>query len=590
MAVWLVLMIGLAGLMVNLFRLQILQGDRLRALARNQQQVTVKSFTPRHTIEDRNGTVLAIDQSVYDIYAHPTHFTKNHDEIAAELAPILEQPVGDLLYAFSQSESGIRLASRVDEAIAEDIRELGLDGIDLDAQQQRYYPYANVFSHVIGYVNVDQEGQVGVESEYQDRLVGRQESFDLLRTGQGDILPESLPSDRIQRDDLTLRLTLDSQLQQMVHQRLMSQLAQYSTDRGVVMVMDVNDGAILAMAVEPSFNPNRYFAEDQARFRNWAVSDAMEPGSTFKPVNLAIALDEELTYPGEVFYDGGYIYVGSWLIKNSDFDDYGGHGQVTVADILKLSSNVGMIQIMQRLRPAAYYRWLERVGVERRSGIDLPVDGAGALKNFDDFTRGKVEAATASFGQGFSVTPIQLLQMQAAIANGGRLITPHVAQGLFGSDGQPHWTPQFPTTRRLFDADAARQVLDMMELVVEDGTGKTAQIPGYRIAGKTGTAQKASAQGGYDASAKVTSFVSIFPVDAPRYVVLAIIDEPKGENLFGSTVATPVVKSVMEFMIAREVIPVRTESDAQPEFFDVAPEVSSSSPLIPGQDTHSSGR
>lgn len=578
-------MVGLSGLTVNLFRLQILEGDRLRSLARDQQQVTVKSFTPRHTIEDRNGTVLALDQSVYDIYAHPILFSESHDEVAAKLSPILDQPVGDLLYTFSQLESGIRLASRVDEAIADDIRALGLNGIDLDMQPQRYYPYANVFSHIIGYVNVDQEGQVGVEAEYQDRLVGQQESFDLLRTGQGDILPESLPSDGIQRDELTLRLTLDSQLQQMAHQRLMSQLAQYGTDKGLVIVMDVNDGAILAMVVEPSFDPNHYFSEDQERFRNWAVSDAMEPGSTFKPVNVAIALDEDITYPEEVFYDGGYIYVGPWLITNSDFHDYGGHGQVTVADILKLSSNVGMIQIMHRLSPSAYYRWLERVGVERHSGIDLPVEGTGTLKNFDDFTRGRVESATASFGQGLSITPIQLLQMQAAIANGGKRVTPHVTQGLFDSEGQLRWQPQFPQPSRLFDADAAQQVLDMMELVVEEGTGRSAQIPGHRIAGKTGTAQKASRYGGYDSSAKVTSFVGIFPVENPRYVILATIDEPKGGNLFGSTVAAPVVKSVIEFMIARDGIPDSTESDAPAESPPDSQDAPASSPPNAGPTT-----
>ncbi len=562
--VWLALMVGLAGLTVNLFRLQIMEGDRLRDMARGQQQVTIKSFTPRHAIADQDGTVLALDQPVYDLYVHPILFKQSSDEVANQLAPILDVSVGDLLYAFSQSDSGIRLGNRLDPSVADEIRKLALDGIDLDLQQQRYYPYANVFSHIIGYVNVDQDGHVGVESTYQDRLVGTQASFDLRRTGQGDILPESLTGESIQQDNLTLRLTIDNQLQHMVHQRLLAQLAQFGTEKGAVMVMDVQTGAIRAMAVEPSFNPNIYSDADQETFRNWVISDALEPGSTFKPINLAIALENEAVQPDDVFYDGGFIQVGQWVIKNSDFDDYGGHGQVTVADILRLSSNVGMIQIMQRLSPPVYYRWLERIGIKRRSGVDLPAEATGNLKPLDDFTRGYVESATASFGQGMSITPIQLLQLQAAIANGGKLVTPHVAEGLFDSTGRLHWQPDLPEPKILFGDRTAQQVLDMMELVVDAGTGRSAQVPNYRIAGKTGTAQKASDRGGYDENAKIMSFVSIFPVEAPRYVVLAIIDEPEGENLFGSTVAAPVVKSVMEFIIANEAIPPSSSTE-QPD-------------------------
>jgi cell division protein FtsI (penicillin-binding protein 3) len=548
-------MLALAGLTANLFRLQILEGDRLRSIARSQQSATVQSFLPRHTITDRNGTALALDQPVYDVYAHPKLFDKNSDEVALQLAEVLELPIGELLYRFSQSETGIRLATRVDPSVAEDIKNLGFSGVDLERQQRRYYPYSNVFSHLIGYVNLDQEGQVGVEAMYNDRLVGIQNSFDVARTGQGDVLPRSLSPDRIQEEQLTLRLTIDRQLQQMAHERLLTQLAQYGTDRGTVMVMNVNDGAIAAMVTEPSFDPNTYYSANQDTFRNWAVSDALEPGSTFKPINLAIALEKDAVQLDETFYDGGVIQVGQWTIKNSDFDQYGGHGQVTITDILKQSSNVGMIQVMQRITPAVYYRWLERLGIERQSGIDLPAEGSGNLKSFDDFTRGKVEAATASFGQGLSMTPIHLLQLQAAIANGGKLVTPHVTQGLFDSAENLVWEPTHPKPRTLFEQDTAQQVLSMMEEVVESGTGRSAQIENYRIAGKTGTAQKASTRGGYDDSAKTTSFVGIFPVNDPQYVVLTIIDEPKGSNLFGSTVAAPVVKSVIEFLISREGIP-----------------------------------
>ncbi|MEL6320588.1 MAG: penicillin-binding protein 2 [Cyanobacteria bacterium J06626_14] len=565
--VWLIFMLGLAGLTVNLFRLQVIEGDRLRSIAREQQSSTVQSFLPRHTITDRNGAVLALDQPVYDIYVHPRLFTQSSDQVALQLAEVLDLPIGELLYRFSQSDSGIRLANRVDSSVAEDIQKLSLSGVDLERQQRRYYPYSNVFSHLIGYVNIDQEGQVGVEATYNDRLVGAQDSFDVVRTGHGDVLPRSLSPDRIREEQQTLQLTIDRQLQQMAHERLQAQLAQYGTDKGAIIVMNVNDGEIAAMVMEPSFDPNTYFRADQDTFRNWVVSDSLEPGSTFKPINIAIAIENEVIRGNETFYDGGFIQVGDWVIKNSDFDQVGGHGQVSVTEILKKSSNVGMIQIMQRLTSPTYYRWLKRLGVERQSGIDLPVEGNGSLKSFDDFTRGYVEAATASFGQGLSITPIHLLQLQAAIANGGKLVTPHVTRGLVDNTGNLYWEPPYPEARELFNADTAQRVLTMMEEVVDNGTGRTAQVENYRIAGKTGTAQKASTSGGYDESAKITSFVGIFPVEDPKYVILSIIDEPKGENLFGSTVAAPVVKSVIEFLIAREGIPSSQNSPSRHHHF-----------------------
>ncbi len=552
--VWLTLMVGILGLLLHVFRLQIIDGPRLSRQAQGQQSTMMTPFVPRHAIVDRQGNALAIDQPTYILYVHPRLFKLAPETVATRLSPLIDQPADELLQAFSQAESGIRITDRLSRGKAQGIAALDIDGLDLEAHQQRYYPQEELFSHIVGFVNVDREGQAGVEYELQEQLERPVERLMLRRTGQGNVLPEGVPESAIQHDDLQLRLTVDTQLQRMVKERLQTTLNEYSTERGTVIVMDVETGAIRAMVTEPTFDPNAYFEMNPEDFRNWAVSDPLEPGSTFKPINVAIALESGKLQPNQSFYDGGFIEVGGWTIKNAD-SQYGGHGQITPTDIIKYSSNVGMVQIMQLLEPDQYYTWLKQIGLGSLSGVDLPFESPGNLKPRSDFTNTRVERATTSFGQGFTITPIQLVQLQAAIANGGTLVTPHVVQGLYNDEEQLQWRPNRPRPEQLFSEETSQAVLEMMEVVVKDGTGKTAQIPGYRIAGKTGTAQKASSRGGYDTENKVTSFVGILPVEAPRYVVVASIDSPKGSNIFGSTVAAPIVKSVMEYLIARDAIP-----------------------------------
>ncbi|MCZ0900280.1 penicillin-binding transpeptidase domain-containing protein, partial [Microcoleus sp. HI-ES] len=222
----------------------------------------------------------------------------------------------------------------------------------------------------------------------------------------------------------------------------------------------------------------------------------------------------------------------------------GARGPSTVTEILKHSSNVGMVHIMRTMKPSLYYQALEKLGLGQTAGTDLPFEVSSQLKNREQFINSPVEVATTAFGQGFSITPMQLVQLNGALANGGKLVTPHVVRGLFDRDGEAYWKLPRAVPKQVFSPETTKQVLEMMETVVDGGTGKAAQIPGYRIAGKTGTAQKANAGGGYSDKAIITSFVGIMPVEAPRYVVLAVIDEPN-QGSSGGTVAAPIVESVM---------------------------------------------
>jgi len=527
----------------------------LEGRARQQQMVYLRPFVPRRPIVDRNGNVLATDRPAYTLYAHPKLFKISKGEMAASLAPILGKSATDLEKRFNQKSSGIRIGYALTEEVADRIARLQANGLELIQQYSRLYPQQDLAADVVGYVDVDHRGQAGVEYSQEDLLERAVRTLRLSRAGNGALMPDQVPEGFLHFDELRLQLTLDSRLQRAARFALKQKMEQFSAERGTVIVMDVRDGSLLALATEPTYNPNQYSKFDVGRFKNWALSDLYEPGSTFKPLNVAIALESGAIQPNSQFNDTGQIQFGQWQISNFDFESKGGHGLISVSKILEYSSNIGMVRLIQQMKPKLYYTWLERLGLGQKVSIDLPFEAAGQLKSERRFTSTPVNPATASFGQGFSLTPIQLAQLHAALANGGKLVNPHVVQGLFDSKGQMHWQPRLPAPRSLFSPKTTQEVVTMMENVVREGTGKNAQIPGYRIAGKTGTAQKASPTGGYYSNAKITSFVGIFPVESPRYVVLAVVDDPKGKDAFGSTVAAPVVKSVLEALIAIERIP-----------------------------------
>ncbi|MGK7902370.1 MAG: peptidoglycan D,D-transpeptidase FtsI family protein [Hormoscilla sp.] len=567
--VWLILMGGISSLMANLFRLQVTQSSALRAKAISQQRTSGRSFVPRRPIVDRNNVILAIDQPAYTLYAHPKLFKQKLETIAHAVAPIVKQPAAKLFAKLGTAPSGIMLEYALTEDLANRIRSLQIDGLELVSHQQRLYPQGHLFAEVVGYVDVDRQGRAGVEAAHQNLLERSVKPIWLNRAGDGSILPDRLPAGFLDTDELQLALTLDSRLQRIARSALKRQMEKYKAKRGTVIVMDASNGALLSLVVEPNYDSNLYYKSPIELLKNWALSDLYEPGSTFKPVNVAIALEERAIAANSAFYDEGQLHIDNWPIQNHDFRQGVSRKKLTVTQILQYSSNVGMVHIMEKLPSAVYYNWLKRLGLGENIGIDLPGEMSGQIKTKAQFTGSPVEPATTAFGQGFSLTPLQLAQIQAILANGGYLVTPHVVRGLFDSQGQPHWKNQLPPPKQVFSFQTTQAVLEMMEQVVSQGTGKAAQIPNYLIAGKTGTAQKAHPQGGYYERARITSFVGILPVNLPpdpddsdrglrpvrRYVVLAVIDEPIGDDAYGGTVAAPIVKSVMESLITIAQIP-----------------------------------
>jgi cell division protein FtsI (penicillin-binding protein 3) len=551
LAVWSFLILGMFGLGWRLYQLQIIQAADLQKKARQQQTVSLRPYIPRRSMIDRQGNVLATDKLTYSLYAHPKYFQKSPEEIAQALAPLLKVNLQTLIEKLNRQGTGILLVKDLDESTIKPFKALKLDGVDLIESYTRFYPQNELSADVLGYVDRERQGQAGLELSQRKLLERDLFSVATRRDGEGAILPAFLPKEVFNFDELQLQLTLDIRLQRAARAALKQQIQKFKAKRGAVIVMDAQDGSLLALVSEPSYNPNRYYQSDVSLFKNWTVSDLYEPGSTFKPLNVAIALEEKAITPNTTIQDKGLITVDRWPIRNATRKAY---GKLDIAGVLQTSSNVAMVQIVQRLDRKIYYQRLADLGLGQSVGIDLPGEVAGHLKSEAEFTGQAIEAATASFGQGFSLTPIKLIQLQAALANGGKLVTPHIVRGLVDDYGQVHWQPNY-TTKAVFTPQTTQKVIEMMETVVTDGTGEVAKIERYRIAGKTGTAQKASPRGGYLANAKITSFVAILPVESPRYVILAVVDEPKGANTFGSTVAAPIVKSVMEALISIQGIP-----------------------------------
>ncbi|AOY84975.2 penicillin-binding protein 2 [Moorena producens JHB] len=561
--IWVIMMAGGSGLLLNLYRLQVSEASSLEEKARRQQMVYMRPFIPRRPIVDRKGNVLAIDRPVYTLYAHPKLFKKSLQEIAALLAPMTKKTPTDLEELFGKRKSGIRLGNTIPEAIADQIARLNLDGLELIRQYSRFYPQNELASDVVGYVNIfDHRGQAGLEYTQEKFLEREVRNIRLSRAGNGALMPGHVPEGFMHLDDLRLQLTIDTRLQRAARSALKQTIKKFNAERGSIIVMNVHNGSLLALVCEPTYNPNQYSKFDVSLFKNWALSDLYEPGSTFKPLNVAIALETGTITAQTLFNDSGKIQIGEWPILNHDYKSVGARGMINPSKILQHSSNVGMVRMIRKMKPEVYYDWLEKLGLKQKVGIELPAETAGQLKSKYKFKVSPIEPATASFGQGFSLTPIQLTQMLGALANGGKLVTPHVVRGLFDTKGNPHWQPRRPAPRRVFSPNTTQTVVEMMETVVTDGSGKASRIPGYRIAGKTGTAQKASPTGGYYSDAKITSFVGILPVESPRYVILAVVDEPQG-IAFGSTVAAPLVKSVIEALIAIERIPPSSQNFRQ---------------------------
>ena len=557
-SVFALLCLGLVGLMGRMAWLQVFQASELEARARSVQTQRTKPLGTRRPIVDRTGRLVALDEERYRLWLHPRYFNLPGDaptlirppaDVAERLAPLLTLTEAEILRRIGDRPSGIKLIEGLDPETASTIRSAGISGVDLESYPYRVYPQGDLFANVVGFLNQDREPQAGLEQSRHDELQRHEQARSLRRGADGTPLPDNLDAGVFFGDDLRLQLTLDARLQAVAAKALAAQIKTWKAQKGVAIVMDVTNGELLALASVPTYDPNSYWSFPAGRFREWSVQDLYEPGSTFKPINLALALQENAIQTKGRVQDSGSVTIGGWPINNHDRR---ANGLIDFATVLQVSSNVGMVQAMRNLPSATYWDWLSRLGLDARPDTDLPGAVAGQLKTKEQFTTQPIEPATASFGQGFSLTPLKLVQLHALLANGGRLVSPHITRGLRAGDALA--PPGSRQGKPLLKPEVTRTVMAWMESVVEKGSGKGVRTPGYRIGGKTGTAQKAL-NGVYVPGALICSFVATLPVDDPRYVVLVVVDEPQGDNAYGSTVALPVAKSIIDGLLVIEKIP-----------------------------------
>ncbi len=522
--------------------LQVLDHELFAQRAQRQYQRIIRLPSQRGTIYDRNGRELALSTAVDSVYAEPHHID---DPVgtAQALARVLSLQSQDLLAGLNRERRFMWVKRQITPRESESLRALNLRGIGFIREHRRYYPNFHLAGQVLGFTGLDPRGLEGLELQYDGLMQGEQGFLVMERDGRGESLDlgDRDASLRGGKPGHSLWLTLDKNLQHIAEKELAAGVREARALAGTVVVMDPATGRVLAMAGQPDYNPNAFQRSRPSHWRNRALCDAFEPGSTMKPFLVAAALNEGLVTPGKVIYcENGIYRVGGRTIR-----DIRRHQDLTVADIVRVSSNIGSAKIGKMLERERYHDYLSRFGFGVRSGIDFPGEASGLMRPPERWF--EADLAAISFGQGISVTALQLARATGAIANGGLLMAADLVEKVIDNQGNLVEQRQPRTVRRVISESVAHQVRDMMVRVVdEDSGGALARVPGFTVAGKTGTAQKADpVTGGYSADKRLASFVGFLPAEDPKLVILVVIDEPEGRT-FGGQVAAPVFSRIAQ--------------------------------------------
>jgi cell division protein FtsI (penicillin-binding protein 3) len=526
-----------AAIAGRLYQLQVARYDHYAAKAERQQQRVVDLDPPRGTIYDAQGRELAVSVQVDSAYAVPPQI-EDPEETARQIARIVpEVDAKKLARQLAQDREFVWVARKLDPPVAAALRALDLPGLFFLPESKRYYPMRELAAQVLGYVGTDNHGLAGLELLYDEMVAGKPGKRTVLRDARrGTVISPDL-SFAEPEPGLDLHLTLDAAVQHIVERELARSVEERGATRGSVIILDPATGAVLAMATYPSFDPNHFEDFSPSRWRNRAIMDVYEPGSTFKIITAAAALESGKVRPEDVFD----CEMGGIVLRSTRIRDHKPFGRLTFAEVLAKSSNVGTIKAALLVGDEGLYRTITGFGFGRATGIDLPGESSGIVHPLRKW--GPLAKAYVSFGQGISVTPLQLAAATAAVANEGTLLKPYVvaATGRPGEARAVHAAP--PVAGHPLRPEVARTLKIMMEGVVTGGTARSAAVAGYRIGGKTGTAQIPVA-GGYSRSGYLPSFIGFAPVDRPRIVGVVAIAEPKGFMYHGGQVAAPVFGSV----------------------------------------------
>jgi len=521
-------------------QLQILQGDKLMRLGERQHLKEWIVLPKRGALFDRTGEPLALSMESHSVYARP-HRIHDPDKMSQALSRILNMRAAEVKEKLTAKKPFVWIRRQVSSAEAEKIQVLNAEGIGMFYEPKRYYPQGQLAGQLIGFVGRDSEGLEGVELKYNDYIRGETGSSIAERDALGRrVLVQGVEGLHIPPGS-DIHLTLDTSIQHMAEKELEASILKYRAKAGVAIVVEPFTGEVLALANYPSFDPNNYTKHSAEQRRNRAVTDSFEPGSTFKTVLAAAALEEGVVGKDDLFYCemGKYSYAGKII------HDTHPHGWLPFSKILQVSSNIGFTKVAEKLKKDRFFRYIEKFGFGQITGIDVPGEVSGLLRRPEKWSA--IDLATHAFGQGLSATPMQLVMAYAAIANGGFLMRPYVMRRAVGPAGETLLENQPHVARRVISEKTATLLSSILQdVTTEGGTGFMANVDGFDVAGKTGTAQKADpVHGGYAAKKRVASFVGFVPAHSPRLVALVLIDEPE-VNVYGGVVAAPVFRNIAQ--------------------------------------------
>lgn len=547
----------------RLFNLQILQHKYYYALAFNQHEIIKKLIPERGKIfvkeeYSQNLFPLATNQILYLLYAAPREIEK--PEIAAkELANILiqqaktdEKPLKEKLkkeilekLTRNPYDPYEPLKNKLTKEQAEKIEKLNLKGIYLREETWRYYPEKKLASHILGFVGFEKDeriGRYGLEKYFEKILKGEEGKFVGEKDPFGRIIPFGKKFLNEAEDGADLILTIDRIVQYITEKKLQEQIEKHQADSGSAIVLNSQTGEILAMASYPNFDPNQYFEEEKTEiFNNPNISYCYEPGSIFKIITFAAGLEEREISPETTYLDEGFVKIGPHLIKNAADKVY---GKQTMTEVLENSINTGAIFVVKKIEDK-FYQYLKKFGFDQQTEISLPSEAKGDIQGLKQ--NKEIYSATASFGQGICVTPLQMIRAIGAIANNGEMTKPYLVSEIRYKNGKIEKIN--PEKKRIISERTARTLSGMMVSVVENGHGKKAKVPGYWVAGKTGTAQVPKKEGrGYEEKKTIGSFAGFLPANDPKFVILVKIDNPKNV-IWAETSAAPLFQEIAKFLV-----------------------------------------
>jgi stage V sporulation protein D (sporulation-specific penicillin-binding protein) len=530
---------------IRLGYVQFYLGDWLTGKAKDSWSRNIPFEPERGRIVDRNGVELAKNESAPTVYVMPKQI-ENPTDVAEKLAKILEtssQDIHEHLVKKTFIERVNPEGRKISHEKAKEIRALDLKGVYIAEDSKRYYPFGSYLSHVLGFTGIDNQGLNGLELAYDAELKGEKGNVKFFVDARNQQMPGVADDYFKPQNGYDLKLTVDTKIQTILERELNNAVAQYNPDSVVAIAMNPKNGEILGMSSRPTFDPANYRKVDPIIYnRNLPVWSTYEPGSTFKIMTLAAALNEgKVDLQRESFYDGGGVEVGG---RTLHCWKRGGHGHQSFLEVVENSCNPGFIELGERLGKDKLFQYIYDFGFGKKTGIDLQGEGAGIL--FNPSKIGPIEQATTAFGQGVSVTAIQQVTAVAAAVNGGTLYQPYIAKSFIDPVTGKVMDEKKPVAKRqVISEETSKQVRQALESVVARGSGKGAYVEGYRVGGKTGTAQKVK-DGRYMEGSYIVSFMGVAPMDDPELVVYLAIDHPKGVTQFGGVVAAPIVGNIMK--------------------------------------------